>query len=56
VAAFLAGKLAFTGIARVIERVLEKMPRATMRSIEDVLGADSEARRLAQVEVGRKTS
>ncbi|MGA8035064.1 MAG: 1-deoxy-D-xylulose-5-phosphate reductoisomerase [Candidatus Acidiferrales bacterium] len=56
VAAFLAGKLKFTGIARVIERVLDKMPRVTMRSIDDVLAADSEARRMAQVEVGRKTS
>ncbi len=56
VAAFLAGKLKFTGIARVIERVLTKMPRVNMRSIDDVLAADSEARRMAQVEVGRKTS
>jgi 1-deoxy-D-xylulose-5-phosphate reductoisomerase len=55
VAAFLERKLKFTGIAQVVERVLEKMPRSPMRSIDDVLGADLEARRLAQLEVGRKT-
>jgi 1-deoxy-D-xylulose-5-phosphate reductoisomerase len=55
VAAFLEGKLKFTGIAQVIETVLEKMPRHAVKSIDDVLAADSEARRLAQVEVGRKT-
>src|SRR5271170_5577468 len=51
VAAFLAGKLPFPGIAAVIERVLERMPRATMSKIEDVLEADLEARRLAREEV-----
>ena len=55
VAAFLDEKLKFTGIAQVIEGVLEKMPRSAMHSIDDVLAADSEARRLAQVEVARKT-
>jgi 1-deoxy-D-xylulose-5-phosphate reductoisomerase len=47
VAAFLEGRLPFLGIARVIERVLERMPRAAFGSIEDVLLADREARRLA---------
>jgi 1-deoxy-D-xylulose-5-phosphate reductoisomerase len=55
VAAFLDEKLKFTGIAQVIESVLEKMPRSGMHSIDDVLAADSEARRLARVEVARKT-
>jgi 1-deoxy-D-xylulose-5-phosphate reductoisomerase len=55
VAAFLDGKLKFTGIAQVVEVVLEKMPRSAMRSIDDVLAADSEARRLAQLEVARKS-
>ena len=55
VAAFLDEKLKFTGIAQVIEGVLEKMPRSAMHSIDDVLAADSEARRLARVEVARKT-
>src|SRR5271156_6239991 len=52
VAAFLAGKLPFPEIAAVIERVLERMPRAAFNKIEDVLAADAEARRLAQLEVG----
>src|SRR6202167_5099311 len=54
VAAFLAGKLPFPGIAVVIERVLERMPRAAFEKIEDVLAADAEARRLAQLEVERR--
>ncbi len=53
VAAFLERRLPFPGIARVIERVLERMPRAAMRGVEDVLAADSEARRLASEEVSR---
>ena len=53
VAAFLEGRLAFTGIPRVIERVLERMPRAAFASIEDVLAADSEARRLARDEIAQ---
>jgi 1-deoxy-D-xylulose-5-phosphate reductoisomerase len=52
VAAFLEQRLAFPGIARVIERVLERMPPVTLRTIEDVIAADAEARRLAQEEVG----
>ncbi len=55
VAAFLDHKLKFIGIARVIEAVLEKMPRTPMKSIEDVLAADLEARRLAHLEVAGKT-
>jgi 1-deoxy-D-xylulose-5-phosphate reductoisomerase len=54
VAAFLERRLPFLGIARVIERVLERMPRSAMRSIEDVLAADSEARVIAREEVSRK--
>ncbi len=48
VAAFLDRRLPFPGIARVIEGVLEKMPRTAVRSIEDVLSADADARRLAR--------
>jgi len=51
VAAFLGRRLPFLGIPAVIERVLGKMPRAAMRSIDDVLAADAEARRLARTEV-----
>ncbi len=54
VAAFLEKRLPFLGIAAVIERVLEEMPRTPMRTIEDVLNADAEARRLARLEVERR--
>ncbi len=50
VAAFLEGRLLFPGIAEVIERVLEQMPMAPLTSIDDVLAADTEARRLAREE------
>jgi len=56
VAAFLDHRLPFPGIAAVIERVLEKMPRAPLHSINDVLVADAEARRLARVEIKHKNS
>jgi len=52
VAAFLERRLPFLGIPAVIERVLEMMPRSALRSIDDVLAADAEARRLARAEVG----
>jgi 1-deoxy-D-xylulose-5-phosphate reductoisomerase len=48
VAAFLEGNLPFLGIPAVIEQVLERMPASPLRSIEDVLAADAEARRLAR--------
>ena len=52
VAAFLDRRLPFAGISQVIEQVLERMPRLTLRSIDDVIAADAEARRLAQEEIG----
>jgi 1-deoxy-D-xylulose-5-phosphate reductoisomerase len=55
VAAFLERRLAFPGIAQVIERVLERMPRVKLSAIEDVAAADGEARRLAQEEIGRES-
>ncbi|MGB8540395.1 MAG: 1-deoxy-D-xylulose-5-phosphate reductoisomerase [Candidatus Acidiferrales bacterium] len=54
VAAFLDGKLSFSDIAVVIERVLERMPRCAFNKIDDVLAADGEARRLAREEAGRR--
>jgi 1-deoxy-D-xylulose-5-phosphate reductoisomerase len=48
VAAFLEGRLPFPGIPAVIERVLNGMPRTSLHSIDDVLDADAEARRLAR--------
>jgi 1-deoxy-D-xylulose-5-phosphate reductoisomerase len=53
VAAFLERRLPFPGIAAVIERVLERMPRTPMYKIDDVIAADSEARRLAREETQR---
>jgi 1-deoxy-D-xylulose-5-phosphate reductoisomerase len=51
VASFLERKLPFLGIAPVVEGVLERMPRTPLRSIDDVIVADAEARRLAHLEV-----
>jgi 1-deoxy-D-xylulose-5-phosphate reductoisomerase len=51
VAAFLEKRLPFLGIAAVIEKVLEKMPRTSLHSIADVLESDAEARRLARLEI-----
>jgi 1-deoxy-D-xylulose-5-phosphate reductoisomerase len=53
VAAFLGRRMSFGGISQVIERVLERMPRSRPASIEDVLAADAEARRLAGEEIGK---
>lgn len=55
VAAFLDGRLSFPGIAEAIEEVLDKMPAGPLGSIDDVLAADAEARRLARIEVMRRT-
>jgi 1-deoxy-D-xylulose-5-phosphate reductoisomerase len=54
VAAFLARRIPFTGISAVIESVLEQMPRAPWKSMDDVLEADWDARRLAREEIGRR--
>jgi 1-deoxy-D-xylulose-5-phosphate reductoisomerase len=51
VAAFLEGRLAFLGIAEVLERVLERTAKTKFGSMEDVLAADAEARRLASEQV-----
>jgi 1-deoxy-D-xylulose-5-phosphate reductoisomerase len=48
VAAFLAGRLRFSGIARVVEKVLEKTPGGSLSTMEAVLSADAEARRQAE--------
>jgi 1-deoxy-D-xylulose-5-phosphate reductoisomerase len=53
VAAFLERRLPFLGIAEVIERVLERTPKAKFEKMEDVLTADAEARRMAREEVER---
>lgn len=52
VAAFLAGKIGFQGIASTIQQVLKVTPTAKAESIEDVLAMDAEARRTAAGIVG----
>ena len=44
VAAFLDGRLPFTGIAAVIERCLEQMPAQPVTHFEDLFATDAEAR------------
>jgi 1-deoxy-D-xylulose-5-phosphate reductoisomerase len=53
VAAFLERRLPFLGIAEVIEAVLARTPRTKFEKMDDVLGADAEARRMAKEEVER---
>jgi 1-deoxy-D-xylulose-5-phosphate reductoisomerase len=55
VEAFLKRRLPFGGIAEVIERVLVRMPKTVLGSIDDVLAADGEARRLARREIEAMT-
>ena len=56
VEAFLDQRIPFTGIAQVIERVLDRTPKIKLEAISDVLAADAEARRLAREEVERKAA
>jgi 1-deoxy-D-xylulose-5-phosphate reductoisomerase len=51
VAAFLAGEIPFTGIAAVIERVLEEMPAAPVTHFDDLFATDAEARRRSEEQV-----
>ncbi len=44
VAAFLEGRIPFTGIAAVIERVLEQMPAQPITHFDDLFATDAEAR------------
>jgi 1-deoxy-D-xylulose-5-phosphate reductoisomerase len=51
VAAFLERRLPFTGIARVIEQTLERVPAQPAESLDAILSADAEARRAAGAQV-----
>lgn len=51
VAAFLDKQIPFLSIPRVIEAVLDKLPVNAVGNLEDVLGADHEARRAAQQQI-----
>lgn len=53
VAAFLDHRLPFLGIPEVVESVLAKTPRTKFSSIDDVLAADAQARRLAHEAVSQ---
>lgn len=48
VARFLRGELPFLGIARLVDKTMARMPRAKLSSLDDVLEADAEARRVAE--------
>ncbi len=51
VAAFLAGRLPFLGIASVVEKTLETVQPAMPAHLSDVLAADAAARRLATAQL-----
>jgi len=48
VEAFLAGRIAFTAIADMVERCLDALPAQPVRDFEDLYDADAEARREAR--------
>ncbi len=52
VAAFLAGRIGFTAIPALIERVLLAMPAVQHTHFEDLFAVDAEARRRTEEEVG----
>ena len=52
VAAFLEGRLNFTAIPVVIERVLEQLAAGPAETLEHVLAADADARRVAAGVIG----
>jgi 1-deoxy-D-xylulose-5-phosphate reductoisomerase len=51
VAAFLDRKISFLAIPRVIGTIMESLPVVAVENLEDVLGADAEARRVAQQQI-----
>jgi 1-deoxy-D-xylulose-5-phosphate reductoisomerase len=53
VAAFLERRIPFLGISQVVEAVLERTPRVRIETMDDVLAADADARRMAKEEVNR---
>ena len=48
VAAFLDGRLPFLGIAEVVEETLEQSTGAPAQDLDELIGADAEARRIAE--------
>lgn len=55
VAAFLEGRIPFTGIAAVIERTLEELPARPVTHFEDLFASDAEARERADANVRELT-
>jgi 1-deoxy-D-xylulose-5-phosphate reductoisomerase len=55
VAAFLEGRIPFTGIAAVIERTLEELPARPVTHFEDLFATDAEARERAAAGVKELT-
>jgi 1-deoxy-D-xylulose-5-phosphate reductoisomerase len=53
VAAFLDRQISFLSIPRVINAVLDALPVSAVGGLDDVLGADAEARRAAQQQIQR---
>jgi 1-deoxy-D-xylulose-5-phosphate reductoisomerase len=51
VEAFLAGRLAFTGIAGVIADTLEAVQTGSAQELDEIMDADARARRMAQTRV-----
>jgi 1-deoxy-D-xylulose-5-phosphate reductoisomerase len=49
--AFLSGAIVWTDIARLLDRVLDRLSHTVPRTVEDVLDADTQGRRLAQEEL-----
>lgn len=54
VAAFLAGRIGFAAIPRIIAQVMDRSPRTALATLADVLAADRAARALAESAVGER--
>lgn len=52
VEAFLAGRISFPGIARIVRETLEKVPHRTPRTVEEVLEIDRASRQMARALLG----
>jgi len=52
VSGFLSGRLAFARIAAVVEEVLARITSDRVRTLEDVLAADAQARAQAAQQLG----
>lgn len=53
VQSFLDGRLSFTSISEIVSKTLEKMPDATLSTVEDILDCDWRARAIAKTATNR---